>query len=159
MHAEQAVSHSARRILKWSIFVGILFAVFSGLSFESAGHNMGVQANGPAAVAVFSPLLSLVGFLFGATVGSLIGLLWLRGRVGHAVALLLVASVGGFIGLACAAFFGSQTKTTIIGNSIETVHGAPLLVMVAGALLGIFIGSLGAWWLSRLSMGKRPSPA
>jgi hypothetical protein len=163
MHAEQAVSHSALTILKWSLFIGILFAVFGGLGFETAGHNMAVQAKGPAAVAhvrpVFSPLFSLVGFIFGATVGSLIGLLWLRGGVGHAAAVLLVAGVGGMIGLACAAFFGAETKTTIIGNSIETEHGAPLLVMVVGAMLGIIIGAFGAWWLSRPSGRKRLSQA
>ena len=32
--------------------------------------------------------------------------------------------------MACAAWFGAETTTTIRGNSIETLHEAPLAVMV-----------------------------
>jgi hypothetical protein len=164
MKPQQTVSNRALTVMKWSLFVGIAFAVFGGLGFESSGPRVAARGNAPAVIieraqAVFSPLFALVTFVFGAMAGSLIGLLWLRGRVSHAAAVFLVSCVGGLIGLACAAFFGSETTTTILGNSIETEHGAPALVMAVGALLGMIIGAFGAWWVTRLSRGTHPNPA
>src|SRR4051812_1525265 len=153
MHAEQPVTDPALPVIG-GLFVGMLFALFGGLGFESSGRRDAVGGDGPVVILesdrpVFSPLFAVVGFLSGAALGSLIGLLWLRGRAGHATAVLLGMGVGGISGWGCAALFGSRTTTTIIGNSIATEHGPPPEVVALGAVLGIILGALSAWWLSR----------
>jgi hypothetical protein len=162
LQSRPITSAPALRIILWGFCVGIVFAVFGGLGFESSGQA--VRAGVPPAVTtesirpVFSPLLAFVAFLVGTMVGALIGVLWRRGRVGHGTAVVLVTLVGGLVGLACAAWFGAETTTTMRVTSIETEHGAPLVVMVTGGVLGIFLGALTAWELTRL-WSPRVTPA
>ena len=135
---------SAARIISCAVAVGVLFAVLFGVSAASSGAASDSGAI-PSVQTVFSPILALPGFLLGAAVGFL----WGRSGLVGALGLILVTLLGGFVGLVVAAWFGAETHVTVTDTSVSMEHGAPLGVLIGGAVLGVIGGALFAWWFRK----------
>ena len=157
MSERPMLSRRGPRILLWSLAVGLLFAAVSG---------GGVQASGSAGVnrppvasrieRVFAPELALLGFPVGAGVGALIVALWGRSGLGHVAAVVLVALVAGLAGMVVAAEFGAETRTFGDGRSEGSEYEVPSAVLAAGAVVGLTIGTLGAWVATRRFRAGNP---
>ena len=131
------------RILVGAISVGLLFAALCGIGVASSGGSEVDQPGATASVrTLFAPDLALLGFLLGAPVGGVTGALWGRGGVGGAIGGLLFTLLGGFGGMVVASLLGAQTNVTVSGNAVSVDHGAPMPVLVGGAVVGLAIAGL-----------------
>ena len=139
---------SAARIISCAVAVGVLFAVLFGVSAASSGAASDSGAI-PSVQTVFSPIFALTGFLLGAPIGAAVGFLWGRSGLVGALGLILVTLLGGFVGLMLAAWFGAETHVTVTDTSVSMEHGAPLGVLIGGAVLGVIGGALFAWWFRK----------
>jgi serine/threonine-protein kinase len=147
----RSFSPTARALLA-GLGVGLLFAATSGMGAQSSSEGM--AGDGPTVYrqvvqTVFVPDMALAGFFFGALIGGCIGALWRRRRLGHAAACVLLVGVGGWNGMVVSALVGKQHQTTVVGNSYRSASWVPLEVVVAGAVVGLALGALGAWLASR----------
>jgi len=145
---------STPRIVACALTVGLLFAVAMGVSSASSsgvvsssdGREAGQPRVVPGVQTVFSPMFALVGFLLGTPIGAAIGFLWGRSGLSGALSLILVALVGGFVGLMAASLLGAETRVSVTDTSASVEHGAPLGVLIGGAALGVIGGAACAWW-------------
>lgn len=135
-------------IIDCAIGVGSLSAVLCGVGLSSSG-SAGPAGASARVETVFAPGPAAGGFLAGALIGGLVGFLWGRGGLAGAVGFVLVTLLGGCAGLAVAGLVGAETRVTVSGNSVATDHGAPTPVLLGGAVLGIILGAIGAWYFGR----------
>src|SRR5262249_13624532 len=99
---------------------------------------------------IFVPEGAVAGFLFGALVGGGIGALWKRRRLDHAAACVLITCLGGWAGAVAGAWLGGGHRVMVVGNAVHAEHGPSSEVVLASTLLGLALGALVAWGLSRL---------
>lgn len=138
------LSSDRTRVLVCALVVGFLFAVLAGLD---ARHSLSSDETDTSARTEigFAPVAALVGFVAGALIGTLSGILWTRpGMVGW-VGMAAVTAAGGLAGLTVAALAGAETRTAVVGNSVSMDYGASAGVLAAGAAVGTVVGALAAW--------------
>jgi hypothetical protein len=130
------------RIIAGALVVGVLFAALAGLqagqSLDDRGTTAGVEFS-------FAPVAAVAGFAVGAIAGGLVGALWARRGFTGLVRMVLVAAVGGLLGLTVAGLAGAESRTVVEGNAVGTEFGPRPPVLVAGAAVGTVAGALVAW--------------
>ena len=140
------------RIALWSLVLGVIFAIASGIVHESSSSSTS-EANQLHSVTTmgtsFSFTLALEGLLIGAVAGAVIGTLWFLPKYGRAAATVLLILVGGFAGLAAAGFIGAQTTMVVSGNSVSVEHGPPREMLVVGTVLGMVVTAVAVWGIRR----------
>jgi hypothetical protein len=138
---------SDRRALLGALVVGLLFAAICGIGVSSSG---GAEVNQPVATAslqtTFDPGSALLGLLIGAPLGVLAGALWGRRGLAGVAGFILVTLAGGLAGLVVAGLVGAQTEVSVTGRTIVVYHGTAAEVLGGGAVLGLVLGALVAWW-------------
>ena len=55
-----------------------------------------------------------------------------------------------------AGLVGAQTRVAVSTASVEVDHGAPVPVLIAGAVVGTVLGALAAWRFGRHSPASLP---
>jgi hypothetical protein len=130
---------------------GLLFASLMGFqagqTLDSDGPRTGVQFG-------FAPAPALFGFVAGALVGTLVGLLWGRPGVAGLLGMALVAGLGALAGLEVAGLAGAESRTVVEGNAVGTEYGPGPGVLAGGAAVGVAVGAVIAW-----RFRPRPAPA
>jgi hypothetical protein len=125
-----------------ALVTGLLFASLMGLqagqSLDTDGPRTGVQFG-------FAPAPALFGFVAGALVGTLVGLLWGRPGVAGLLGMALVAGLGALVGLEVAGLAGAESRTVVDGNAVGTEFGATPPVLLTGAAVGLAAGAFAAW--------------
>jgi F0F1-type ATP synthase assembly protein I len=147
---------ATRHILTCAIAAGLLFAVVSNVSVSGSAAS-GSGGATPGVEMGYSPTVALIGFLPGALLGAGVGYLWSRQGTPSPFGLVLVTLMGGFAGLAAAALLGAQTVVAATNTSSSMEHGAPLVVLISGALLGIIVGAVCAWRLWQSTRFREPA--
>ena len=153
-------SHSRWRIALWSVTLGLIFALPSGIIVEGSS-TAGVNQPGPVTTlgTSFDPASALAGFLVGAAAGALVGTLWYVPRYGRATAVVLLTALGGLAGLVAVALVGAQTIIVVSGNSVSAYHGAAPGVLVAGFAVGAAATALALWGVLSYARHPRSGPA
>lgn len=139
------------RIIACALAVGVLFAVVTSVSVSRSPVVSKPRAESeiPTVQTVFSPLLALTGFMLGAPIGAAVGFFWGRSGLVGVLGLILITLTGGFAGLMVAALLGAETRVAVTDHSVSMEHGAPLDVLIGGAVLGLVGGGLCAWWFRK----------
>jgi hypothetical protein len=130
------------RVFACALVTGLLFASLTGLqagqTLDGDGPRAGVQFG-------FAPAPALFGFVAGALVGTLVGLLWGRPGVAGLLGMALVAGLGALVGLEVAGLAGAESRTVVEGNAVGTEYGPRPGVLAAGAAVGAAAGAVIAW--------------
>jgi hypothetical protein len=138
----------APRVVACALVSGLLFAVLNGLV---AGQSPEGESDGAGASVRteldIAPAAALVGFLAGAPIGMVAGVLWARPGVAGLIGMAAVAAIAGLAGLAVAAWAGAESRVVATGTSISVEYGAPPPILFAGAAAGVALGGLLAWRL------------
>ena len=130
------------RIVSCAITVGVLFAIFTGVSSSGVVSNSETEANQratPSVQTVFSPAFALIGFCLGATIGVAVGILWARSGLIGVFGIILVTLLGSIFGLMAAGLFGAETRVSMSGTAVSIEHGASNGVLIGGAALGTLL--------------------
>lgn len=143
------------RVTLCAVAVGALFAVALGVGTEGGGR---VDQTGSYAEvrSVFAPGLAVLGFLVGAPLGAVVGIIWGRRGIGSLIGFGLVACFGALVGLVAAGLLGAETRMSVTANTSEAEHGPRPIVLAVGAALGLLLGSLTAWRFSPTRGETRP---
>jgi hypothetical protein len=146
LHSSQA----KWRIVLWSLTIGLVFAIPSGVSIESSNSLNGDQGTGAfVPVKSFHFSSALAGFLVGAMTGCVISALRYLPKIGPALVAVFLTGIGGLAGTMIAALFGARTTIVVTGNSVRGEHGAPDEILVVGAILGATLTALAMWGIYR----------